>query len=130
MEPGTLAHNLGMPSWSGDRKKHTSGDAYRRVEELNYHRGGRRILRPLHPHPSQVPPAAQVGGANLHMGRWKPGEGIGQKSAGGLETSAGRTTGDQTLMEGGGRLNRHGQRGGKVIKEREYGKTEMGKEPG
>ena len=45
-------------------------------------------------------------GENLHTGRWKPGEGIGRQSAGGVrqrslpEESAGRTTGDQTLLEG------------------------------
>ena len=42
---------------------------------------------PPHPHPSQVPPAAQVGGgANLHFGPLdrKPGEDFGRPSAGWL----------------------------------------------
>ena len=46
------------------------------------------------------------------------------------EKSAGQTTGDQTLLEGDGRLNRHGQRGGKGKKERGNGQTSLGKEPG
>ena len=70
---------------------------------------------PLNPHPSQVPPAAQVGGgckpAYGTLDR-KPGEDIGRASAGGLKTSDGRTTGDQTLLEGDGRLHRNGWRGG------------------
>ena len=41
-----------------------------------------------------------------------PGEDIGRPSAGGLETSDERMTGDQTLLEEDGRLHRNGRRGG------------------
>ena len=70
---------------------------------------------PLHPYPSQEPPAAQVGGgckpAYGKMDR-TTGEDIGRLSARGLVTSDGRTTGEQTLLEWDGRLHRNGQRGG------------------
>ena len=75
-------------------------------------------------------PAVRIVGVFYHTGRWKPGEGIGRQSDRGLKTSAGRTTGDQTLLEGDGQLNRHGRRGGKGRKKRGYGKTTQGKEPG
>ena len=63
---------------------------------------------PLHPHPSQVPPAAHFGGgckpAYGPLDR-KPGENIGRPSAGGLKNSDGRTMKEQTLLEGGGRIH-------------------------
>ena len=54
------------------------------------------------------------GGANLHYGTLDrtPGEDIGRPLAGGLKTSYGRMTGDQTLLEGDGGLHRNGRRGG------------------
>ena len=60
---------------------------------------------PLRPHPSQVPPAAQVGGrctpAYEPLDR-KTREDIGRPSAGEMKTSDGQTMKGQTLLEGGG----------------------------
>ena len=42
----------------------------KRIEDLNII-GGAQSPMPLHPQPSQVPPPAQVGGANPQtLGRW------------------------------------------------------------
>ena len=56
---------------------------------------------PLHPHPE---------GENFHTGRCTGNQekGIGRKSVGRLKTPDGQTTGDQTLLEVDGQLNRHG----------------------
>ena len=62
LESGTPAHNLGMPSWSGDRKNTHAGRRLSTRQGTQEYRGGRRLLLPLHPHQSQVPPAAQIGG--------------------------------------------------------------------
>ena len=59
---------------------------------------------PLHPHPSQVPPAAQVGGASPQtLGHWKGHQGqhgTGRQSrAGGRRVTTGATGGDETINE-------------------------------
>ena len=82
---------------------------------------------PLHPHPSQVPPAAQVrGGANLHMGRWvrKPEEDIGWLIVGGLVDFRQTDDGGRTMVgpdTGGGQLNTS-----KRVERRQIGRKERG----
>ena len=70
-----------------------------------------------HPHPSQVPPSAQVGGG----GGWKPSYGTLERTPGeghcvGSQPEGcnfdGRTTGDQTLLKVDGQLHRKVLRGG------------------
>ena len=66
--------------------------------------GGAPSPTPLHPHPSQVPPAAQVGGANPQtLGHWKGHQGQygtrHQSSAGGRQVTTGATGGDETINE-------------------------------
>ena len=82
-------------------KTHSSGDACRRVEELKDYRRGRRLLRPSthtqakyhQPHRSGVKPT--YGALESSRGNWST---VHRRSP--PEESAGRTKGDQTLLEG------------------------------
>ena len=90
------------------------------VEGLQTVAGGAVSFRPsTHTQVKYHQPHRSGGGANLLYGALDrtPGEDIGRPSDGELKTSDGRTKGDQTLLEGDGRLHRNRRRGG-ILEER------------
>ena len=104
----------------------------RRIEELK-NIGGESSPMPLHPHPSQVPPAAQVGGANPQTsGHW-PGNqgqhGTGRHSRGGRQVTTGATGEKANKRKTVGEEARGGERDarvGKLSGDMEFGRGDLG----
>ena len=105
-----------------------------RIEDIK-NIGGAPSPTPLHPHPSQVPPAAQVGGENPQTsGHWKGHQGQhgtgSQSIAGGRRVTTGATGGDETINEKtDGEEARGGERdarAGKVVVDMELRRGNLG----